>query len=237
MIYRRISVVIPAFNEANGLPSCLIALKRQTYPRDMFDIIVVDNNSTDDTKEVAEKFGATVLFEKEQGYVFAVNRGLLEAKGDILVVTDADTRTSVDWLEKLNNVYNDKRVVGVTGSVYPDLKSVRTRVVLGVFYDALLMINFSLGKAHMTGSNMSVRRDAFHEINGLDIRYRISADVDLGLRLQSVGKVRFVPGIRVYSSLRRWKKKPMATLGEYTKAYFLTVWFRKPPGFQLKIVR
>ena len=67
-----ISVVIPAFNEEKYLPACLEALKKQTFKN--YELIVVDNNSTDKTAQIAKKFGARVVKEKKQGRNMACGR-------------------------------------------------------------------------------------------------------------------------------------------------------------------
>jgi glycosyltransferase involved in cell wall biosynthesis len=74
----KISVIIPAFNEEKFLGNCLFSLKEQNFKD--FGIIVVDNNSTDKTAEIAKKFGAILVSEKNQGVAFARNRGVQRNK-------------------------------------------------------------------------------------------------------------------------------------------------------------
>jgi len=89
-----ISVIIPAANEEKTLPFCLASLKKQTFSN--FEVIVIDNNSTDKTAAVAQKFGAKVVSEKKQGIIYARERGFQEAKGEIIARTDADTHLQID---------------------------------------------------------------------------------------------------------------------------------------------
>jgi glycosyltransferase involved in cell wall biosynthesis len=96
----RVSVIVPAYNEEALIHQCLTALKSQDYPRDL-EILVVDNNSTDRTAEVAQSWGARLVREEKRGYVFALKRGTEEASGDILIYTDADTIVPSNWVSTI----------------------------------------------------------------------------------------------------------------------------------------
>ncbi len=100
----KISVIIPAYNEEKGIAKTI-----EKIPKEVFEIIVVDNNSTDKTAEVAKKLGAKVIRETKQGYGYALQKGFKEAKGDIIVTLDADAQYPgekilelVEYLEKNN---------------------------------------------------------------------------------------------------------------------------------------
>lgn len=230
-----ISVVIAAYNEEKYIKNVLQALKEQTFKD--FELIVVDNNSSDGTSCIAKSMGAKVFLEKSQGYVFAVQRGLHEAKGDILAVTDSDTSPDPDWLEKIVSAFQDESVVAVTGSVkYKDAGFLGNLLTFPI-YSFFLWFNFLLGKPHLTGTSLAMRRSTYLKTGGLDTRYRISADVEIGLRLKNFGKVLFLPSLSVVASSRRWSTQRSHSLLKYTKAYFGTVWFNKPPLEDLKPVR
>ncbi|HPG37472.1 MAG TPA: glycosyltransferase family A protein, partial [Candidatus Saccharibacteria bacterium] len=95
----RISVVIPVYNEAAALPACLEALAGQTAPP--FEVLVVDNNSTDDSVLVAARYPfVTVLHEKRQGVLHARSLGFTAARGDIIGRIDADTEVAPDWIKQ-----------------------------------------------------------------------------------------------------------------------------------------
>ena len=84
-----ISIVVPVHNEERLIEGCLRALLALDYPRDRYEIIVVDNNSTDRSREIVERFPEVkLLSEKQQGDFAARNRGLSEAKGEIIAFTD-----------------------------------------------------------------------------------------------------------------------------------------------------
>ena len=84
-----------------SLPVCLKALSDQTYPRARFEIIVIDNGSTDQTSKIAEEMGAVVLHETKRSPYCARNVGINSCRGEWLAFTDAGCVPSKDWLTKL----------------------------------------------------------------------------------------------------------------------------------------
>ncbi len=229
-----ISVVIPAFNEERYLPLCLNALEKQTYPKNRFEIIVVDNNSTDKTAKIAKAAGAKVVVEKIQGHVFALNAGMQNATGEIIATTDADTQVKDDWLEVIEKVFRDQEVAAVTGPAWYNSSSKIKRNLVKYSYYFYLKLHFAVGKPSLSGLNLAVRRASFYQIKGLDTRYKIFSDVELGLRIKKVGKVLFCKELSVISSPRRWKKGTIEDYYKYVNSYFKTVWLLQPPKGDLK---
>src|SRR5262245_63625644 len=86
----RFSIVVPCLNEAAYLPATLRSLQNQTYPGP-YEIIVVDNNCTDATADIADAFGVRVVTEPTAGVCWARQRGTAASRGDIVISTDADT--------------------------------------------------------------------------------------------------------------------------------------------------
>src|SRR5690554_2866403 len=93
------SIIIPALNEEKDIEACLSSLSQQTYPRERYEIIVVDNGSQDSTKALASKYADHVL-DKTNCNVGAVrNYGSEKAKGEILIWTNADCVVDENWIE------------------------------------------------------------------------------------------------------------------------------------------
>lgn len=100
-----VSVVIPVFNDGDALAFCLAALTAQTYPKDRYEIIVVDNGSQEDLQSILKDFKTVVsAHEPRPGSYAARNRGITLAKGDIVAFVDADCIPALDWL--VNGVKN-----------------------------------------------------------------------------------------------------------------------------------
>jgi glycosyltransferase involved in cell wall biosynthesis len=111
----RFSVVIPAFNEAGYLPYALESLRRQDFTGE-WEIVVVDNNSTDDTAAIARRHGARVVVEPQPGVCSARQLGATWSRGEIIVSTDADTVHPIDWLTRLDERFRSSpAAVAVAG--------------------------------------------------------------------------------------------------------------------------
>ncbi len=101
---RAVSVIIPVFNNYEGIRACLRALTRQTLNRELFEVIVVDNGSADDRhalleSEFKDQFCLRLVKESMRGSYAARNKGIREARGDILAFTDSDCSPESEWLE------------------------------------------------------------------------------------------------------------------------------------------
>ena len=96
-----VSVVIPVFNDAERLKTCLDALANQTYPKSLYEIIVVDNGSDEDIEGLVSRFEqAHLTYESCPGSYAARNKGISLTKGEIIAFTDADCVPALDWIEK-----------------------------------------------------------------------------------------------------------------------------------------
>src|SRR6185369_10450324 len=113
-----ISVVIPAFNEEHTIGLCLKALVRQNTKRP-FEVIVVDNNSTDQTVKADEKFkkilNLKIISQKEKGRGPARQAGFKAASGEIILSTDADATVYPEWIETLVSTLEKSDAIAVTG--------------------------------------------------------------------------------------------------------------------------
>lgn len=233
----KISVVITAYNEEAYLPRCLRALVASDYPKENFEIIVVDNNSTDKTAQIAKSFAAKVIGEKQQGYVFGLNTGMRAANNEIIAVTDADTAVSKNWLSEITSTFTDERVVAVTGGSN-NLSSIpAVNFLMTSFFTLFLRTVFALGLPHLSGFNFAVRKEAFLKVGGLDLRFKMAPDVDLGIRLVKIGRVVYNPKMLVATSPRRWRDDPLKAVNEYVKGFVGAVILRRPPNVKQKVIR
>jgi glycosyltransferase involved in cell wall biosynthesis len=121
------SVTICTFNRARWLRETLAFITRQDYPADRWEIIVVDNNSSDDTPAVVQSFAGApkaprYFVEKNQGSSFARNRGIAEARGEIIIFTDDDMLGDPGWLRLIIAPFllpGNERIAAVGGEVVP----------------------------------------------------------------------------------------------------------------------
>jgi len=113
-----VSVIVPVYNRASEVHKCLDALINQTYPREQYEIIVVDDYSTDDLKEVVEAYPSVqyVLNSLEFCLPAARNMGIARAKGEIIVFLDDDAIVEKEYIEKIVDVFrSNEGIGGVTG--------------------------------------------------------------------------------------------------------------------------
>jgi len=113
-----VSIVVPAYNDQKNIEVCINSLKKQDYPKDGYEIIVVDNNSKDNTAEVIKKQQVIYILEdKIQTSYAARNRGIRESRGDILAFTDSDCIADKKWITSGVAALKNKKIGGVGGKV------------------------------------------------------------------------------------------------------------------------
>lgn len=226
------SVVIPALNEEKFLPNCLESLKRQDFKD--FEIIVVDNNSTDKTSEIAKKFGAILLSEKNQGVAFARQKGFLKAKGKIIATTDADTILPKNWLSKIFEEFKrDENLVAFGGSCHFYSGPISARLACRFFLTPFLIVDkFFSGGWNLMGCNMAIKKEAFFKIGGFNTNLKLNEDVEISSRLRKVGKVILDPKFKVKTSGRRYRHGLIFGLIDYAPSTLSRWIFKKYDKFQ-----
>src|SRR5215467_10498237 len=147
----RITVVIPCLNEEEGIQQVLTDL-----PDFVDEVIVVDNNSTDRTAEVARKMGAVVVPELDRGYGRAYKKGFAHATGDIIITLDGDHSYPIDALSYLLDVFLRSRVGFLSASRFPLFRndSMSTKHQIGNFVLSILMSVLFLQRVRDSQSGM-----------------------------------------------------------------------------------
>ena len=199
-----VSIVIPVYNEALELDACLRAIATQIVRP--LEVIVVDNNSTDSTRAVAERYDfVTLLTEVKQGVVHARTTGFNAARGEIIGRIDADTLLPEDWVQKIQKVFQDPTIDAVSGSAqYYDLSAAHVFNAGDVRLRRYLAKQLK-GSLYLWGANMALRKTAWQRIQH-DVCYQngVHEDYDIGLHLQQYGfTVVFNEALKVGVSCRR----------------------------------
>jgi peptidoglycan/xylan/chitin deacetylase (PgdA/CDA1 family)/GT2 family glycosyltransferase len=207
-----VSLVIPAYNEEKYLPLCLDSIKKQDYAAE-YEVIVVDNASTDNTAKIARDWGAKVVYESKRSPACARQRGADVATGEIIAFIDADTQASPCWLSTiLSRFVREPKMVVISGPyAYFDAGSIaRIASYIGncisIITDHLFRKVINKGSA-VWGSNFAVRRSALLEVGGFDTSIRFyGEEYELSLRLKKAGKGGIIPWLFVLTSARRLKR-------------------------------
>ena len=160
----KFSYVIPAYNEEKYIGACIEAILAQNIPA--YEIIVVDNNSTDDTVKIASKYSAViVLHELRQGQKFAQAKGFDMATGNVLVRIDADTRVRPNHNQVLNDLMKEHVAVSGFGESYTGVSRYGlTRILLWGFYTQEIAV---FGSNVLWGANMAIQKTAWDDAREL----------------------------------------------------------------------
>ena len=193
---KKISVIIPCYNASGYLSECLKALKRQSVDRDRYEIIVVDDGSSDDTFQVAEPVCDKCIRTVNRGPAAARNTGVNKSSGALILFTDADCIPQPDWIEKMIAPFDDPDIVGVKGAY----RTQQTRLVA-----RFVQAEYEVKYARMAKQpfidfidtySAGFRRTVFQELGGFDERYPGASveDQEFSFRVAEAGhKMVFVP--------------------------------------------
>jgi glycosyltransferase involved in cell wall biosynthesis len=197
----KISVIIPAYNEEAYIEKCLLSINKQDH-ENFYEVIVVDNASTDRTGDIAKKNGARVVFEANKGIANALIRGVMESKSDILVFTDADADPPKNWLSLIADRFeSDPSLVAVGGPYnFYDSNKATNIIASKVIAPAYKFISGE----YLPGVNMAVRKEAYEKAGGFNPRINWGQDMDISKRVGEFGKVYFDMDIVVSTSFRRY---------------------------------
>lgn len=197
-----VSVVVPAYNEADNIAGCVNALTEQAFPNDDYEIIVVDNNSIDNTSEIIKKLAVRNTIQYKQGRAAAKNAGVKLVNGDIIVFIDADCMATKKWLKNIISAFDNPEIGCVAGEIKPLTTD-----------DSTAMERFLIKKGHLSQeqhikhpflpfavtANAAYRREIFDAI-GLFDEGMFGEDADLSWRMQLFTnyKVAYVPKAVVF---------------------------------------
>ena len=235
------SIVIPAHNEERVITGALTAAVAQQY--DNFEIIVVDNASSDRTALVVREFAAgggfehlTVVREEKKGILHARECGRRAATGDVIAQMDADCLPEPKWLATGLACFANPAVVAVSGPCDfhdgPLAFRYTALYVQKLLYTlSNLIVQHVLRKgAVCIGGNTMIRASALAQINGYDTTIPFyGEDTDTARRLSKVGRVRFLPRLEMKTSARRFKQMGVARVFCIYLMNFFSVIFRGRP--------
>lgn len=208
-----ISVIVPAYNAASVLEKCVNALRNQTFPSDNYEVIVVDDGSTDDTASIAKSAGVRFIIQPNQGPAVARNRGVEAARGEIVLFTDADCEPAPDWIERMTEAFLHQDVVGAKGVYRTNQNGLMSRFVQFEYEDKFERLASQTQIDFIDTYSAAYRRKIFLENGGFDpIFPRPSVeDQEFSFRLAQKGyRMVFVPAASVYHQHDK-------TLGEYAR--------------------
>lgn len=225
------SVIIPAYNSEKTIAQTLNALKKQDFPKNKYEIIVVDDGSKDKTVEIAKKFRVKVFANPHRGPAWQRNFGAKKAKGEIILFTDSDCVSNRNWLKEMTKPFVEKEIVGVSGTY----KTLNKNKIIARFE------GYEIEKRHkrmkkakyidFIGTySAAYRKKNFLKFDGFDTSFPVASgeDPELSFRIAKAGyKMVFNPKAFVYhphiDSLRGYLRQ------KFYRAYWRVLMYKKHP--------
>lgn len=217
-----VSVIIPTLNRKDVLTEALLSLKKVDYPKKLFEVVVINDGSTDGTKEAVEgiinrlNYKFKFYNERRKGISHAKNIAIKKSRGEIIVSTDDDCLFEKTWLKKLLVPFNDPRVGAVGG---PD-KAIKNENTLAKSIDFAFssfigsggihgrFLKVKLGHVYPPGCNMAFRREVVKKIGFFDENLAPGEDTDYNHRIETAGyKLAHVPSAFVWHRPRNSIKR------------------------------
>ena len=203
--YKYFSIIIPVFNNSLGLEKVLQSLSRLDYPKEFYEIIVIDNNSTDGIGEVINKFPKVVWQEEnKQSSYSARNKGISIAKGEVLAFVDSDCVVSEDWLREAAILFfKQKNLSLLAGKVEMVYRHKRPNIF--EYVDSVRFLNQEIyvQQGYAATANLFIRNDIFKDNEKfLDI-LKSGGDYELTSRLVKKGyRIDYSEKVKVYHESR-----------------------------------
>jgi len=202
---RFISVVVPVYNAQETISLCLDSLVNQAYDREAFEVIVVDNGSTDSTAGLIKSYPVRyVYFDDIKTSYAARNKGIEVSRGELIAFTDVDCRADSKWLYEISQSFEDKQIGGVAGNIVPDgfPRSTHQFCTDGK-QKILLEASGRQVLPWINTANAIYRKDVLYEAGLFNDYFISSGDVDLSWRVCLAGyRLHYEPNAVVYHKLR-----------------------------------
>ena len=171
----RISVIIPARNEEENIAALLKTLEQQFYPKELFEVIVVDDHSTDKTADIVRQFPSVKLLLLQQDSINsykkkAIETGIAAATGELIVTTDADCIPPANWLQTIASFKEEKKSVFIASPVVINGNASLVQMFQAMDFMVLQGITAAVVEkkkmAMCNGANLAYERKAFQDVNG-----------------------------------------------------------------------
>lgn len=217
----KVSVVIPVYNEERFIRTCLVSLTNQIDEAD--EIIIIDNNCTDRTIEIAREFNVRIVKERQQGITHARNKGFDSARYPLIGRCDADSVLPKNWIQKIKRQFESRQIDALVGPLIFYDVPVRTALGVRAYMGVMKRI---LGHFPLNGPNMIITKDIWNRVrkNICPDDSKVHEDIDLSIHINKAGgKIFYDKNLLVKVSGRRVKHNPISFFLEYPLRFFKTL--------------
>ena len=186
-----VSVVVPAYNAEDTIGPLLDSLLNLDYPE--YEVIIVNDGSTDRTKEIVEQFPVRLINQPNRGASAARDAGLRVASGDVVAYVDSDVTVTPDWLKQIMRPFSDATVAATTGQTV-FLRSQKCASWLRSMDIERRNTRRKTYTRLANGPNAAFRRDILLEVGGFDPRWYHAEDTEVSYRIWELGhRIQYVP--------------------------------------------
>jgi len=223
-----ISIVIPAYNEEDRIALCLGAFENQDTA-ESFEVIMVNNASADRTVEIAKKCASKInlkiITEPKKGRGSARRRGFLEARGEIILSTDADCHVPNDWISRMASALRNSDAVAISGSFQVEgLSPVKAFIFRVVQSCAARMYRIYFRHWWLNGFNFGIYKKVYDEAGGFNPNLNAQEDIDLSMKVSKLGRIQYLPEIKIFFSGRRFDAGVFRGLTPYLTSFLGFYW-------------
>jgi len=218
------SVIVPVFNSEKTISKCLKSLEKQTI-KEKFEVIVVDDGSTDNTKKEVKKFKKVkYLYQKNKGPAAARNFGVRKAKGKIVVFIDSDCEADKNMLKELILPFKNKEIIGAQGSYKSKQTSLMAKFVQIEIESRYELMKKSKFIDFLSTYCCAYRKKDFKEARGFDESFPMASgeDTELSYKLSKKGK-KLIFNLKAFC----YHQHPTSLI-EYLKKKFYRAYWRIP---------
>lgn len=236
MYNKKISVIIPAYNEEKVIADCLTALlKIKETSSHSIEIIVCNNNSSDNTAAIVSSFpGVKLVQEEKQGISYARQRAFKASEGVIIASLDADCIPDLDWIDRAVEIFNDEQVLSVAGLcefsndyAFAPVLSLIQKQAFPHLHTLLRLYNLG---GIMLGGNVFFRKSTLDAIDGFDPDMTFwGEDARTAQQIAELnGVMIYSPNVRVTTSSRRFIENGIIkTCYDYAAAWIMVSIFKQ----------
>lgn len=193
-----VTILTPCYNSEKTIEKTLQCIENQTYPN--IEYIIIDGDSTDGTQKIIEQHQSRLpkqfklISEKDHGIYDAMNKGIRQAKGQLIGIVNSDDWYEPDTVEQVVRAYQ--------GNEYEVIYGMQRTCLNGKEKATFIYHHDFLPQQMITHPTCFVTRAVYERFGVFDLQYKSAADYDFMLRLYQTGKVTFTPVMRVLSNFR-----------------------------------
>jgi glycosyltransferase involved in cell wall biosynthesis len=229
---KKYSVIIPAFNASGTIARCLQALEDQSLPKKEYEVLVVDDGSSDQTSVVAKRFPVRYFWQPNQGPAAARNRGASEAAGAIILFTDADCIPDHNWIEEMVKPFADYQVMAVKGAYKTEQKALTARFAQVEFEERYGMLRKAYSIDMVDTYSAAFRKIVFLSLGGFDPVFPVAnnEDTDFSYRMSMAGHRMIFQPMAVVQHLHHPDTIQKYAKLKFWRGYWRMVVYKRYPG-------